>query len=78
MDANFYPLVLVAQDALPGRVGLASGVVIGLAVGIGAGMTSLLGLLADAHGVEVALEALTALAALALATALPLVPRRRA
>jgi FSR family fosmidomycin resistance protein-like MFS transporter len=72
MDANFYPLVLVAQDALPGRVGLASGVTIGLSVGIGAGIVALLGLLADARGTEAALYASAGLALAALASALPL------
>jgi MFS transporter, FSR family, fosmidomycin resistance protein len=72
MDANFYPLVLIAQDALPGRVGLASGVVIGLSVGLGAGITALIGRLTDAHGVVAALHVCTGIAALALLTALPL------
>ena len=66
MDANFYPLVIVAQDALPDRVGLASGVVIGVSVGLGAGCTTLLGALADARGLEAALWGCTALAILAL------------
>jgi FSR family fosmidomycin resistance protein-like MFS transporter len=67
MDANFYPLVIVAQDALPDREGLASGVVIGLSVGIGAGCTSVLGAIADGYGLEAALWGCTALALLALA-----------
>jgi MFS transporter, FSR family, fosmidomycin resistance protein len=70
MDANFYPLVIVAQDALPDRVGLASGVVIGLSVGIGAGCTSVLGAVADAGGVEAALWGCAALALVALVCAM--------
>ena len=69
MDANFYPLVIVAQDALPDRVGLASGVVIGVSVGLGAGCTSVLGALADARGIEAALWGCVGLAVLALACA---------
>jgi FSR family fosmidomycin resistance protein-like MFS transporter len=69
MDANFYPLVIVAQDALPDRVGLASGVVIGVSVGVGAGCTAVLGALADAHGLDAALWGCLALAVLALACA---------
>ena len=69
MDANFYPLVIVAQDALPDRIGLASGVVIGVSVGIGAGCTAVLGALADARGLEAALWGCLALAVLALVCA---------
>ena len=72
MDANFYPLVLVAQDALPGRVGLSSGVTIGLSVGIGAGIATLLGKLADAEGTEAVLYACAGLAPLSFFAALPL------
>ena len=79
MDANFYPLVIVAQDALPDRVGLASGVVIGVSVGVGAGCTAVLGALADAHGLDAALWGCLALAVLALAfAAAGLQPRRAA
>ena len=77
MDANFYPLVIVAQHALPDRGGLASGIAIGLSVGIGAVCTSILGALADAHGVEAALWGCTALALLALACAAASVGARR-
>jgi FSR family fosmidomycin resistance protein-like MFS transporter len=70
------PLVLVAQDAPPGHVGLASGVTIGLSVGVGAGITALLGILADAHGTEAALYACVALALAAFLSALPLNPGR--
>jgi MFS transporter, FSR family, fosmidomycin resistance protein len=69
MDANFYPLVIVAQDALPDRVGLASGVVIGVSVGLGAGCTAVLGALVDAHGLQAALWGCVGLAMLALACA---------
>jgi len=80
MDANFYPLVIVAQDALPDRVGLASGVVLGLSVGIGAACTSVLGAAADAYGLEAALWACAGLAVLALAFGAAAVrrPSRRA
>jgi FSR family fosmidomycin resistance protein-like MFS transporter len=48
--ANFYPLVVIAQNALPRYLGLAAGIVLGLAIGIGAGVVALLGVLADAAG----------------------------
>ena len=53
--ANFYPLVVIAQNALPRYLGLAAGVVLGLAIGIGAGIVALLGVLADATSLTVAL-----------------------
>jgi len=72
MDANFYPLVIVAQNALPARVGFASGVVIGISVGVGAGVVALLGLVADHSGLTTTLHACTGLAALAALLALPI------
>jgi len=75
VDGGYYPLLIVAQDALPGRDGLAAGVVLGLSVGGGAGATALLGRLADAHGPGSTLWACAALAAASLALALPAVRR---
>jgi MFS transporter, FSR family, fosmidomycin resistance protein len=69
MDASYYPLLATAQDALPDRGGLASGVVLGASVGVGTGCTALLGHLADTSGPRVALWGCAALAALALALA---------
>ena len=65
IDANFYPLVLmlIAQDALPGRVALSTGVTIGLSVGVGAAIT--------------AMHAATLLAVGAFVVALPRAGRRR-
>ena len=56
---------------LPSRLGsrVLAGVVIGVSVGLGAGCTTVLGALADAHGLEAALWGCTVLAALALACA---------
>jgi FSR family fosmidomycin resistance protein-like MFS transporter len=70
MEGNFYPLVLIAQEALPGRVGFASGVTIGFSVGVGAGCTAVLGVVADAQGLTTALVACAGLVALALAFAI--------
>ncbi len=71
VDGGYYPLLIVAQDALPERDGLAAGVVLGLSVGGGAGATALLGRLADAHGPGATLWVCAALAAASLALALP-------
>ena len=72
MDANFYPLVIVAQNALPDRVGFASGVVIGVSVGVGAGVVALLGVVADHSGLTTTLHVCTGLAALAALLSLPI------
>ncbi len=61
MEMNFYPLVVIAQEALPRQVGFASGVILGLSIGVGAGITALLGVLADAQGLEAAIQAIAVL-----------------
>ena len=73
MDASYSPTVVLAQGFLPGRVGLASGIILGLSVGAGALCVWLLGVLADAAGLHAVLVAITALVAVAwvLALALP-------
>jgi MFS transporter, FSR family, fosmidomycin resistance protein len=73
MEANFYPLVVIAQSALPRNVGFASGVMLGLSIGAGALMTAGLGVVADAYGLEAALRAVAGLGliAFALAAAIP-------
>jgi FSR family fosmidomycin resistance protein-like MFS transporter len=76
MDGNFSTTVTLAQELLPRRVGLASGVVVGLSVGIGSLVTALLGVLADAAGLTSVLWAVVGLAALSLALAVA-VPLRR-
>jgi FSR family fosmidomycin resistance protein-like MFS transporter len=76
VDGGYYPLLIVAQDALPERDGLAAGVVLGLSVGGGAGATALLGRLADAHGPGATLWVCAALAAASLVLALPAIRRR--
>jgi len=76
VDGGWYPLLIVAQDAMPGRDGLAAGVVLGLSVGVGAGATALLGRLADAHGPGATLWGCAVLAASSLALALPALRRR--
>ena len=37
MEANFYPLALAAQNAVPRHVGFSAGVTLGVSIGIGAG-----------------------------------------
>ena len=73
MDASYSPTVVLAQGFLAGRVGLASGITLGLSVGVGALCVWMLGLLADVEGLRAALVAITGLVvcALALSLALP-------
>lgn len=70
--ATFSVTVVIGQALLPGRVGVASGVTLGLSIGMGGIAASLLGLLADAHGVRSVIELLAPLPLLALLLALTL------
>jgi MFS transporter, FSR family, fosmidomycin resistance protein len=70
---TFSITVVLGQEYLPGRLGMASGITLGAAIGVGGAIAPLLGLLADAHGVEAAMWAIAALTlpTLALAATLP-------
>jgi FSR family fosmidomycin resistance protein-like MFS transporter len=71
--ATFAVTIVMGQEYLPGRIGVASGVTIGLSIGLGGVCAPLLGLLADAHGLRAVFELMVfvPLLALALAQALP-------
>jgi len=71
--ATFSVTVVMGQEYLPSRLGIASGVTLGLAIGFGGLGAALLGALADATSLRTALEvvAVLPLPALALAMALP-------
>jgi MFS transporter, FSR family, fosmidomycin resistance protein len=71
--ATFSVTVVMGQEYLPSRLGIASGVTLGLAIGFGGLGAALLGVLADATSLRTALEvvAVLPLPALALAMALP-------
>jgi len=72
-DAPFATTVVIGQAYLPGRPGLASGITLGLAIGLGGLIAAGLGLVADATSVTTALLILPAftLIAAALAWSLP-------
>ncbi len=72
-------LVVLGQEYLPNRVGLASGMTLGLAVSVGGMCAPLLGLLADRHGMRPVIAILLVLLATAAAQtfALPPVGRRK-
>jgi len=65
--------IVMGQEFLPGRIGLASGVTIGLSVGMGGVAAPLLGILADSDGLRSVFELIVVfpLAALLLSLALP-------
>ena len=75
LDANFGITIVIAQRAVPDRQATASGVVLGLAVGLGGACAAALGVLADSAGLTTAMEAIAALgvvtAVLAVACPLP-------
>ncbi len=50
--ASFSVTVVMGQQYLPNRLGLASGVTLGLAIGVGGIVATALGALADAHGLD--------------------------
>jgi FSR family fosmidomycin resistance protein-like MFS transporter len=63
--APFAVQVTLGQDFLPNRLGMASGVTLGLAVSVGGLTTPLFGLLADRYGLTTALAAASVFPALA-------------
>ena len=71
--ATFAVTIVMGQEFLPGRIGVASGVTIGLSIGLGGVGAPLLGVLADAHGLRSVFElmAVFPVAALLLSLALP-------
>ncbi|MEY2532535.1 MAG: transporter, family, fosmidomycin resistance protein [bacterium] len=75
--ATFSVTVVMGQEYLPNRLGIASGVTLGLSIGIGGVGAALLGVVADASSLRTALQivALLPLPALALAMTLPDRPR---
>jgi MFS transporter, FSR family, fosmidomycin resistance protein len=71
--ATFSVTVVMGQEYLPSRLGIASGVTLGLAIGFGGLGAAILGVIADATSLRTALEvvAVLPLPALALAMMLP-------
>ena len=71
--SSYTVTVVLGQEYLPNRLGVASGVTLGLAIGMGGVGASILGLLADRFSLDtvMAIIAVLPLAALALALTLP-------
>jgi MFS transporter, FSR family, fosmidomycin resistance protein len=73
--ASFSLTLVMGQEYLPHRIGVASGVAFGFAIGLGGVGASLAGLFADQHGVRATLELLALLPIVAAALALTLPSR---
>ena len=77
--ASFSITIVLGQAYLPSRTGLASGVTLGLAIGLGGVAATALGVVADAAGLPAVLWTIAVLPvpAVALAISLPAVPPAR-
>ena len=75
--ATFAVTIVMGQEYLPGRLGVSSGVTIGLSIGLGGVGAPLLGVLADADGLQTVFEVIAVLPLLALVLSLALPGRRR-
>jgi FSR family fosmidomycin resistance protein-like MFS transporter len=78
MFGTYSPSIVMGQNYLPSRIGLSSGVTIGVAVAIGGGAAPIIGRIADLHGIWSALAAVALLPVFSFAVALSLPPSRRA
>lgn len=75
---TFGVTVVMGQEYLPGRIGLAAGITMGLSIGLGGIGAPLLGLLADSGGLRTTMLAIAALPVLGLALSLTLPAKTRA
>jgi MFS transporter, FSR family, fosmidomycin resistance protein len=75
---TFAVTVVLGHEYLPGRLGTASGITLGAAIGVGGAVAPLLGAIADAYGIETAMWTIAALPFAGLALALTLPGRTRA
>src|SRR5690348_17603994 len=74
--ATFSVTVVMGQEYLPGRLGMASGVTLGLSIGLGGLGAPVLGLVADTFGLDTTLYVIAALPLAALAITFTLPPPR--
>jgi FSR family fosmidomycin resistance protein-like MFS transporter len=72
--ATFSITVVMGQEYLPRRIGVASGITLGLAIGLGGAGAPVLGLLADAVGLSTTLWVIAVLPLAGLAISLRLPP----
>jgi FSR family fosmidomycin resistance protein-like MFS transporter len=69
---TFSVTVVMGQEYLPGRIGVASGFTLGLSIGLGGLAAPLLGLVADRYGLTTTLHVIAVLPIVGLLTALTL------
>ena len=69
---TYSPAIVMGQNYLPGRVGLSSGVTLGVAVAIGGGAAPIIGRLADLYGIWFSMAAIAFLPIFFLAITLSL------
>jgi FSR family fosmidomycin resistance protein-like MFS transporter len=74
---TFAITVVLGQEYLPNRLGMASGVTLGAAIGVGGALAPALGALADAKGIEAAMWVMAAIPIAAVALGLTLPAERR-
>jgi MFS transporter, FSR family, fosmidomycin resistance protein len=72
--STYSPLIVMGQRYLPNRVGLASGVTLGIAVAIGGVVAPVLGHIADGHGIPATFTVLTFLPVIGLVLSFTLLP----
>ncbi len=72
ISATYSPTIVLGQIYLPNRVGLSSGVTLGLAVAIGGGAAPIIGKIADIYGIWYSLASISFLPILITAVALSL------
>ncbi|MNL43295.1 Fosmidomycin resistance protein [compost metagenome] len=51
MASSFPAIIVMAQELVPGRVGMIAGIFFGIAFGVGGIAAAVLGVLADSHGI---------------------------
>jgi len=68
MASSFPAIIVMAQELVPGRVGMIAGIFFGLAFGIGGIAAAVLGILADHHGISFVYTICAFLPALGLLT----------
>jgi FSR family fosmidomycin resistance protein-like MFS transporter len=64
--SSFTITIVMAQQLLPGNLGIASGLMVGFAIGAGGLGVTLLGVIADRFGVETALKSILLLPVLGM------------
>jgi len=69
---TYSPSIVLGQNYLPNRVGLSSGVTLGLAVAVGGGAAPIIGRIADLYGIWYSLASIACLPVFITAIALSL------